>query len=207
MKFTKELLFAILAIILISFGTYKFGYSQAKINDLTVESSQDVLMKKKDKTTKLSELNESLTKQSTQEADKLSNQDIIINNKDEYSKEAEQLKNDIDLQKNEKDNLKSEIDSKNKELSKLEEEIINAKKKPIDLAAGIYTVGENIEPGNYEVSVKDGNGNFIVYRGEGETVANAMLGEADGSVKKYSISVEKDDVIFQTLDTEFKKLD
>lgn len=70
------------------------------------------------------------------------------------------------------------------------------KGKDIDLSAGTFRGGKDIAVGLYDVTPKDGNGNFTVTSGKGDLLINEILGSAQGlGVNKVRVRISDGDEV------------
>jgi uncharacterized protein YlxW (UPF0749 family) len=119
---------------------------------------------------------------------------------DKIQKELDQAKEEIQTLAQENETLVAEAsaiqEEKDAQEDKKKEEAKKAAAKPVSLGPGEFVVGEDIEPGRYEVSVTSGGGNFFVYDESGWAVVNEMLGtNTDFYVNNITINIEEGNII------------
>ena len=93
--------------------------------------------------------------------------------------------------------LDLEIEEKKDELASIESGIVTKKAEPVQLPAGYFTVGADIQSGRYKIEPNGGNGNFFVNDGR---KANIILGTGDSFyLSEYIMNLSDGDVIESTL--------
>lgn len=71
----------------------------------------------------------------------------------------------------------------------------NVQGKAIDLGAGTFTAGTDIEPGIYDATSLKGQGNFVVKNSNGKLTTNEILGNGELGSKKVRVVIADGDNI------------
>src|SRR5690625_132653 len=130
---------------------------------------------------KLDEMNEELEsteKKLRSNKEKIEELELLEMRRDDYKKE-------VDNKKKELKGLEENISKKKDELKNLKGDILELSDKPIDIDAGYFYFGTDIEPGRYTVKPKGNNsGNFFV---RGTNRVNIILGnDYDSHVEEFT---------------------
>lgn len=105
----------------------------------------------------------------------------VISNRDNASKELDEINTQLETKKGEITNLDEQIKSKNSELASVTGELEKAEGEPKTLIAGQHVVGTDVPEGRYQVTNIGRGTNFVVYDTSGYAVVNTILGNDIGS--------------------------
>ncbi|PKR76829.1 hypothetical protein CEY16_13515 [Halalkalibacillus sediminis] len=107
----------------------------------------------------------------------------LVEQRDDLKNEIEELDGHLTGRKDELETINNEISDKEKELEKLQGVISETGEQPIELIAGLYTVGSDVPAGRYRATNVGRGTNFFVYDSSGYPKVNQILGDgtyADG---------------------------
>lgn len=115
----------------------------------------------------------------------------------ESEEELESLEEKINESKTTLETLDSNIDEAENELEEAQEQYASEPDEPIEVEAGEFYFGEDIEPGRYKVEMQEGySGNVRVESPEGDLVmAKSIGGDGQYSVESYTFSASLGDII------------
>lgn len=151
---------------------------QEKISDARAEEKEAV----QDIRTNISAEEEKLKDKQSEVKEALA----AVANKDRVEEETKKLQGTIDTKKAQISELDGKIAEKTNELKSLEGKVFEAKGAPIQLPAGMLSVGKDIQPGRYKVVPVGRGSNFFVYDSSGSNLVNIIISSVtDHGVPEY----------------------
>jgi hypothetical protein len=150
--------------------------------EITLEETKNVIEARKDELDGIQEVMKN-------NQDTIKKAEEFMNNKASLEQELTVLSNQINSKKSEIQTLVSTITSKQEELNSLTGKIQETGEAPIELSAGIYTVGVDLPAHRYKAEPIGDGSNFVVKNSDDRLVVNTILGS--GGEPEY---------IFPTLD-------
>ena len=158
---------AVIVIVIASATSFIFGRTLGVSSDIKAEARQ--------KSEKLNELNQEIDnvqEQLTKDTALLNEFNKYKNDKDTKKAEITQLNVSIQEKTYAVESLDDKISEKTQELERLNGAVTAAKSERI-LSAGVYIVGEDLDPGTYDVVHVSGRGNFFAH---GDSYVNETFG-------------------------------
>lgn len=116
--------------------------------------------------------------------------------KNALTDESAKLSSEIETKKSEIANLDTTIQTKKNEVASLEQVIKEKKEAPIELPAGTFIVGKDLQPGRYKVVPVGRGSNFKVYNSGGTNLYSEIISSVPNhGVPEYIVFLSANDII------------
>lgn len=168
------------------FSSYSLGSSNASVTldgekakyeeiKTKISSAKQDETELKDKVTVLQEKVKEINTEYMDRKKEFDEAKKIVENKESVMDELKKINSELSASKGEITTIESEINSKKVELASLESAIKVKKEDPVELPAGQFFVGKDIQPGRYKVLPIGRGANFFVYDSNGNNMVNTII--------------------------------